>query len=53
MPKDKPCPPEEPLPNTGTPPLPNRASLIERLRDRLTLTPDQADTLARVKFPCC
>ena len=27
--------------------------LIRNLRSRTRLTPEQADTLARVKFPCC
>ncbi|WP_407495937.1 hypothetical protein [Pseudooceanicola sp. MF1-13] len=30
-----------------------RSSWLERLRKKLSLTPEQAETLARVKFPCC
>lgn len=32
---------------------PLRRTVFMRLRDRLTLTPAQADTLACIKFPCC
>lgn len=27
--------------------------LLARLRRAVTLTPDQADRLAQIKFPCC
>lgn len=30
-----------------------RQSMFMRLRDRLALSPAQAETLARIKFPCC
>lgn len=28
-------------------------TLIKRFKARFTLTPEQAETLARIKFPCC
>lgn len=49
-------PPAQPLSasETAVSPAPyRRLSLLMRLRKQFALTPAQAETLARVKFPCC
>ncbi|SPJ22683.1 hypothetical protein PAA8504_00480 [Palleronia abyssalis] len=38
---------------SNTAPAGRYGSALRSLRDKFSLTPEQAETLARVKFPCC